>query len=302
MVDVMAGVGIDENDEVTASRPKQVEDRNCTALLGRGHLKGARLGLVEGFFNRADTTETTAVNVVIMDMVRKLREAGATVVPIKQELYNSPRILAELDVQRFEFREQLTQYLQRPESGGRHPGTMAELYQGGEYVVIPHQYDTIRDALHRSRAESEYAKRLQGIEDLKAALAATFLENRLDALIYPEQANLVVKLGSPLQSGRNGILGALTGSPVVVVRAGRSPVSEEAPQGVPIGMEILGKPWTEDRLLQIASLIEDSGRILARPALANAEVETQFFEQIPDVTGKPSIPAQYPLGTIMAHS
>ena len=64
---------------------------------------------------------------------------------------------------------------------------------------------------------------------LRQALEATFAANDLDAVIYPEQKNLVVKIGAPSQAGRNGILAALTGVPVVVVPAGFSEPSDEAP-------------------------------------------------------------------------
>ncbi|KAH8809847.1 amidase [Hyaloscypha sp. PMI_1271] len=79
--------------------------------------------------------------------------------------------------------------------------------------------------------------------------------NKLDAIIYLEQTNLVVKIASPSQIGRNGILTALTGFPVVTVPAGFSPPIDHAPIGAPIGMEILGLPWSESMLINIASHI-----------------------------------------------
>ncbi|RYG51365.1 MAG: amidase, partial [Chitinophagaceae bacterium] len=87
------------------------------------------------------------------------------------------------------------------------------------------------------------------MRNLTLALLNTFSTNNVDAIIYPEQKNLVVKIGSASQSGRNGILAALTGTPVVTVPAGFSEPSEDAPIGVPIGMEILGRPFEEEKLL-----------------------------------------------------
>lgn len=135
---------------------------------------------------------------------------------------------------------------------------------------------------------------------MTTALRSTFVTNNLDAIIYPEQKNLVVKIGSPSQSGRNGILAALTGSPVVVIPAGFSEPSAEAPVGVPIGMEILGRPFSEESLLNIAQLItEEIAPVRKMPAFANYSVERKEYDSVPVITpNKGNIPAAYPIGKL----
>ena len=54
------------------------------------------------------------------------------------------------------------------------------------------------------------------------------------------------------QADRNGILAAVTGFPAITVPAGFSQPSASAPLGVPVGMDILGRPWSEGRLIEIA--------------------------------------------------
>ncbi|KAH8770530.1 amidase [Hyaloscypha finlandica] len=92
-------------------------------------------------------------------------------------------------------------------------------------------------------------------ESMDAYLQMHFSTALLHAIIYLEQTNLVVKIASPSQIGRNGILTALTGFPVVTVPAAFSPPIDHAPIGAPIGMEILGLPWSESMLINIASHI-----------------------------------------------
>ena len=118
-------------------------------------------------------------------------------------------------------------------------------------------------------------------------------------MIYPEQKNLVVPIGSPSQSGRNGILAALTGSPVVTIPVGFSPATATAPEGVPIGMEILGLPWSEGMMLQTAYQIEQLGRVRRTPTWAKQVVETRMYQEVSVLkpnTG--SIPPQYPVGIL----
>jgi Asp-tRNA(Asn)/Glu-tRNA(Gln) amidotransferase A subunit family amidase len=122
--------------------------------------------------------------------------------------------------------------------------------------------------------------------------------NRLDALIYPQQKNLVVKIGSPSQSGRNGILAALTSSPVLLVPAGFPTPSVDAPIGVPVGMEILGLPWSEDCLLSIAQQISELIPVRRMPILANGAVVAIEYEKVSIVTPLANIPHEYSIGRL----
>lgn len=141
-------------------------------------------------------------------------------------------------------------YLSIPSLGCTHPTTLDQLYHNGRFLVIPNQYSYVLTSL------ASYSIAQLGIQNLTTVLRNTFTSHTLDAVIYPEQKNLVVEIGSPSQSGRNCILAALTGSPAVTVPAGFPNATADAPMGVPVGMEILGAPWTEGKLPNIASLVE----------------------------------------------
>lgn len=208
----------------TASVPAGIRDTVYTEGLHSGSLKGKRFGLVEGFFNRTANNETTPVNDAMGRMVTLLKMAGATVVSINETIYNATAILAEHDTQRYEYRQEMDAYLQRPSLKGQHPNTLTELYRNSsKFLVIPSEYEYVNTALVSSTGNVTIGSRKSydtvraGIVDLTLSLQETFAQNALDALIYPEQKNLVVKIGSTSQSGRNGILAALTGSPVVTV-------------------------------------------------------------------------------------
>jgi Asp-tRNA(Asn)/Glu-tRNA(Gln) amidotransferase A subunit family amidase len=128
-------------------------------------------------------------------------------------------------------------------------------------------------------------------------LRSTFSANKLDAITYPEQKYLVVKIGSPSQIGRNGILAALTGFPVVTVPAGFSPPTDHAPIGTPIFMEILGLPWSESILVNIASHISALAHVRRMPTFANMSVEMDSYSLVPKVTPNTgNIPIAYPIG------
>jgi amidase len=65
----------------------------------------------------------------------------------------------------------------------------------------------------------------------------------------------VVPIGQP-QVDRNGILAALTGFPEISVPGGFSAATPSAPRGVPVGLEIFGRPWSESKLIGYAYAFE----------------------------------------------
>ena len=296
---VMASVGYDNSDNATAAAPSVAREKDYTAALSTGSLAGMRFGLIESFFNRTESSETTPVNEAMANITAKLRSSGATIVPITESVYNATAISSELDVQRFEFRQEMNSYLERPSLGGQHPHTLNELYAGHDFLVVPSEYEYVTTSLVSSTSNFTYAGTKLGIQNLTLALQQTFASNNLDAIIYPEQINLVVPIGSPSQSGRNGILAALTGSPVVVVPIGFSPATATAPEGVPIGMEILGPKWMEEKLLRIAWQIERLGTVRRIPSWAKQVVEVVEYESVLSVMpDRSNIPAAYPVGVL----
>ena len=298
-ITVMASIGYDADDNTTASVPAGIQGTDYAASITTGSLKGLRLGLLEGFFNRTSSNESTPVNDAMAKHVAKLRGAGATIVPVNETIYDANAIIAALDVQRYEYRELLTEYLERPEVAGTHPNSTNELYAGDDFLVLPSGYEYVTTSLVSSTSNATYNSTLAGIRDLSLALEKTFVSNGLDALIYPEQKNLVVKIGSPSQVGRNGILAALTGTPVVTVPIGFSPATETAPDGVPIGMEILGRQWTEEKLFQIAYQMQQLGRARKMPSWAKQQVHAKQYDAVPKVTPNVgNIPEEYPLGVL----
>ncbi|KAG9242624.1 amidase signature domain-containing protein [Calycina marina] len=124
-------------------------------------------------------------------LVLTLRAAGAAATSEKETVYNAIDI-ATLEVQTLEYREFT---------------------------------DACPKNSNVSNAASNPVNKLS-IQNLTIVLDSTFSAGNFDALIYSEQKIFVFKLGSPSQSGPNGILTAMTGFPVVVVPAGLSPSPE----------------------------------------------------------------------------
>lgn len=95
--------------------------------------------------------------------------------------------------------------------------------------------------------------------ELQQTIMKVMADHQLDALVYPHQKRLVVPVGET-QVERNGVLASITGFPAIVVPAGFSPPSDSAPLNVPVGIELMGRPWSEPTLIQLAYSYEQASR------------------------------------------
>jgi Asp-tRNA(Asn)/Glu-tRNA(Gln) amidotransferase A subunit family amidase len=249
LLDAMAG--FDPKDPITARSIGRIPRHGYARGLRRQALRGARIGLLTpGFQPNPAVPEEQPVATVMGRAVADLRAAGATVVDVPWPGVTPEALGAALDVQRWETRPLLDGYLS---SFAAPVGSLAELLATGQ---IPADYaPALQAALAADPNDPEYPRRLAGIADLRAEVLALMEEHRVDALAYPQQRRLVSKIGQN-NVGRQGILASLTGLPTIDVPAGFSEPEPTAPIGVPIGLELTGRPFSEPRLLSLAYSFE----------------------------------------------
>jgi Asp-tRNA(Asn)/Glu-tRNA(Gln) amidotransferase A subunit family amidase len=111
-----------------------------------------------------------------------------------------------------------------------------------------------------SRDVKEYYQVLAQRTALRLATLALMADNSLDALLYPTMRVKPVLIGAGSQSGHSTELSPQTGLPAVTVPAGFTP------DGLPVGAELLGRPWSEARLLALAFAFEQATHHRQPPA------------------------------------
>ena len=178
------------------------------------------------------------------------------------------RLIAENDVQKYEFKPLLNAYLAAISNPPAK--SLAEVIASGKFHKPSLQFLLSAEGFANGQEEPEYKERLARNQRTRQILISTFTEHRLDALVYPLQKRLVVPLNEPNQADRNGILASVTGFPAITVPAGFSTPTATAPLGVPVGMDILGRPWSEGRLIELAHGFEQVLRIRKPPSSAPA--------------------------------
>ncbi|MGA7330037.1 MAG: amidase family protein [Rhodomicrobium sp.] len=227
-----------------------------------GALKGKRIGVLRVMFGARP--EHQDVNRVMETALDAMRRAGATVVDLDAPALDAGKLIAENDVQKYEFRALMDQYLAAlPNAPVK---TLAEIVASGKYDhPTLEKFLTTAVAYENGMSEADYRVRLERNAETRALLAKLMDANGLDAIVYPLQKRLVVPLSETNQADRNGILASVTGFPAVTVPAGFSAPSLNAPLGVPVGMDILGRPFGKARLLSLAYSFEQATHLRRPP-------------------------------------
>ena len=246
MLEVMAGY--DPEDPVTALGIGKIP-ATYTASLDRNGLKGARLGVLRTLFGAGPDHQE--VNRVMANALEALKAHGAILVDIDDPALDTGKLNTDLDVQKYEYKFDLNNYLQAQPDPPVH--SLADLIASGKYHKPSlEKFLASAESYEDGLNEPGYKDRRVKIDDLRVRLANLMAKNDVVALVYPHQKRLPVMIGEPIQVERNGILAALAGFHAITVPAGFSSPTAGAPIGVPVGIEFLGQPFSEPQLLRIA--------------------------------------------------
>jgi Asp-tRNA(Asn)/Glu-tRNA(Gln) amidotransferase A subunit family amidase len=234
-------VGTDPDDPVTLDAGRHIPETYATSLDADG-LRGARLGLLS-YLVRQDPADDPAGE--LMDAaVADLERLGAEVVAA--EIEGLAYLLDTYVVLSHEFKFDLDAYLAA--TPGAPVSSLAQIIAEGLHLP-----DT-RERLENSNSvesldTDEYREAIARRTVLSNAVVEVLDVLEIDALIYPTMRQQAAPVGER-QGGDNCRLSAQSGLPAITVPAGFTA------DGMPIGLEMLGRPWTEPRLIELAYAFE----------------------------------------------
>jgi Asp-tRNA(Asn)/Glu-tRNA(Gln) amidotransferase A subunit family amidase len=255
LLQVMAGP--DARDEATRGSAGRVTADYREALRGDA-LTGARIGVLRSMFgDAAEDREAGNVVQAALDQMKKLgAETFDVSVPGLDEMLRANSLIDS------EFRFDFEDYLRNVPNPPVH--TAAEILQSGLYG------EAIEGVLRRraaaaSRETDAYRRARIRRDAVKQAVLALFEEQRLDAIAYPTMRRKPALVGES-QGGSTCQLSASTGMPALAMPAGFTA------DRLPIGVEMLGRPFDESRLLGLAYSFEQKTHVrqppFSTPALA----------------------------------
>jgi Asp-tRNA(Asn)/Glu-tRNA(Gln) amidotransferase A subunit family amidase len=266
LLDSMAGY--DPNDPVTALSVGNIPE-TYTAFLQNG-LKGARLGVLTNLLGTGPEYEE--VNKVVAKAIAALQEQGAVIVRLEDPALDTAMLTAKFRLNEPEFKAALNHYLQQ--QGPDVPvHSLAEIIASGQYhKPTLEKFFAAAEGYEDGPNSADYKDRRMRMDEVRIEVADLMARNNLDALEYPHQKCLVLPIGATFQKDRNGIVAALAGFPAIEVPAGFSTPTADAPIGVPVGLEFLGRAWAEPELIKLAFGFEKATHLrkppVSTPALA----------------------------------
>ncbi|GAA0255884.1 amidase family protein [Haladaptatus pallidirubidus] len=265
MLDVLSGY--DPADPITAQSVANIPDDGYVSYLDEHGLDGARIGVVRAFFglqNEESAPESAATKVtsVIETAIDEMEAAGATIVDpvevIDQEFLASARVIP------YEFKRDFDHYLAELEDEPPYR-TLAEIIGTGQVaeaiesrIATSELLDVDVETLDENR---EYLQRLERRHQIKIDTVQRLVDQNLDALLYPPSTIPPVKL--PNNQSFDELpceLAAHTGLPSIVVQAGFTD------DGLPVGVELLGRAFAEPRLFELAYSYEQATKHRQPPA------------------------------------
>jgi amidase len=265
ILDVMAGY--DPNDPVTSLSVGNIPPTYTTFL--HNGLKGARLGVLTNLFGVGP--EYDEVNRVMAEAIDILEAQGAVIVRLDDPALETKTLTANFRLNEPEFKAALDGYLRQ--QGSRVPvHSLGEIIASGRYhKPTLEKFFATAESYEDGLNSADYKDRRIKMENIRIEVANLMAKNKLDALVYPHQKCLVLPIGATFQKDRNGIIAALAGFPAIEVPAGFSKPTSDAPIGVPVGMEFLGRAWAEPELISLAFGFEQASHLrkppLSTPAL-----------------------------------
>ena len=269
LLDAIAGY--DPDDPVTAYAAGRTPDSYVDGLDPDG-LRGARIGIVREPMDAETDPESDdyrQVRRVVDRAVADLRRLGAELVdPV--EVPGLDEAQATYVRNSFETEGATDAYLaELPEAPMR---SLREILLAGR--VNPWRARGLMNVVGRSTSDHEYLAVLQARERLRRAVLATMADHDLDALVYAtfdHQTTVIAPdvLTNPnpedgYARGNNRYLSPVIGFPALTVPAGLTD------DGLPVGLELLGRPFAEATLLRLGYAYEQGTHRREPPATTPA--------------------------------
>lgn len=251
LLDVL--VGFDPEDPFTAAASLAEDAGSYTQGLAEDGLAGARIGVLREVFGPDNNPDSGQVNGVIEGAIGAIRDAGAEIVDPVSVPDLEPYI-GVTSLYLSQSRYDIDGFL------STRPGkqTVEELYAAEKFHPRLDLFIAIEEEAPADPEEDpDYYKGLAAREQFRRAILAAMAAQNLDALLFPNSQVLPPTRKelddwkwTVLTFPTNALIAAQADLPSIALPAGF------AEGNVPVGFELVGKPYGEAKLLRLAYAYE----------------------------------------------
>jgi amidase len=217
-----------------------------------------RIGVLETGFGCDTNPDAEPVNRVVRGAIARLEQLGVATSP-GLEIADLSAWIADTSVYVTQSRADIDAFLaQRP---GAPVSTFMEIYESGRFHPLNDLFhgiaggpDTVEEDIGhlQGRLNQEHFRRL--VLNLFAANGIDFLVYPTVQVVPPTREELAAEKYQALTFPTNTVIGSQAGLPALTIPAG---FTEE---GLPVGLEVLGTPLAESRMLQFGRGCEKAMR------------------------------------------
>ena len=246
-----AMVGVDPADAVTANAKDKIA-KDYTSFLDKNALKGKRIG-VEQSFLRGRQEEVVALYQKTID---RLKELGATIVPVELVKETDPLGEAEFQVLLYEFKDGLNKYLSGVKKGVKSMSELIEFNKKNADKAMPYFK---QELVEMSNAKgdlksSEYLQAVAKSTSARAIIDKTLQANQLDAIVgtsYGPAHCIDWVNGDDYPGFYFCPPAAMAGYPHITVPMGDI-------HGLPVGLSFIASKYEEGKIIGLAYAFEQA--------------------------------------------
>jgi len=244
------------------ARDVATKDAKVTDYLAAGDVKGMRIGVVRTYFGGHPEQDQ-----LVEKAIAALEGRGVEVVdPVELPAWPSGDADPEFTVLLYELKADLNAYLATAHAPVKTLADVIAFNQAHAAQEMPYFAQEIFEKAQAKGPLTDQAyidARAKSLELARGGIDGLLDKHKLDALVAPTAAPAWLNdlvLGDHIAGGSTQAA-AVAGYPSVTVPVGFT-------RGLPVGMSIFGRAWTEAVLIRIAAAVEDLLHARRRPSFA----------------------------------
>ncbi|WP_129113449.1 amidase [Halegenticoccus tardaugens] len=256
LLDVL--VGYDTADPLTAVTELRRVDGSYVDQLRADALRGARIGVVRDAFGDDANPDAAPVNHVVDGALAAMRHSGAELIdPVS--LPNLDEHLSETMLYVLQSKRDINDFLAERDGP---VDTVDDLYEADRYhELLDLLVAFVEDGPDDLEGTIEYWRSRVAQYDFQEEILNVFAEHDLDAMVYPD-VQVIPPAESEIREGKyetmtfptNTLIASQSLCTAMSVPAGFTD------NGLPIGIELLGRPFDEPTLLRLGYSFEQATR------------------------------------------
>jgi amidase len=271
LLDVLAGY--DSTDPYTVTNELTNVDGTYVDQLTEDGLDGARIGILRDKFGDDSDPKARPVNQLVEETIELMTDAGAEIVdPVQVD--DIDHYVEETSLYLVQSKRDINEFLTNQANAPVE--SVDEIYEQELYHELLDLLEGIAEGPTDPEDEPDYWRKIVLQDTFQRILLNTFAHHRLDAVLCPD-VQVVPPKADEVQSGALDTLTFPTNT-VIASQAGCCAMSIPAgvtDEGLPVGVELIGKPYDEATLLKLAYAYEQiaNPRVIpdTTPALESEE-------------------------------